>query len=127
MTRENHVENLKDIMGSMPDDTCGDWRNSIACAIKELEQEPCEDAISRQAVLECLTATKLKKFDFILNAREEIKKLPPVNPQPKTGHWIEDEMKVWCSECGEENDRCSKCCPNCGVRMIEPQERSDKE
>jgi len=49
---------------------------------------PCEDAISRQAVLDCFTATKLKKFDFILYAREEIKKLPPVNPQPKTGHWI---------------------------------------
>ena len=46
------------------------------------------DLISRQAVLDCITATKLKKFDFVLHAREEIKKLQPVNPQPKTGHWI---------------------------------------
>ena len=37
----------------------------------------------------------------------------------KTGHWIEDEdeMKVWCSECGEDNDNCSDYCPNCGARM----------
>ena len=35
--------------------------------------EPCEDAISRQTVLDCLTATGLKKFDFILDARDKIK------------------------------------------------------
>lgn len=45
----------------------------------------CEDAISRQAALDCLTATELKKFDFILRAREKIKKLPPVTPRPKVG------------------------------------------
>lgn len=49
--------------------------------IEALEQEPCDDCISRQAVLDCLTATKLKKFDFVLHAREEIKKLPPVTSQ----------------------------------------------
>ena len=51
------------------------------------KQEPCEDCINRQAVLGCLTATKLKglkKFDLILHTREEIKKLPPVTPEPKT-------------------------------------------
>ena len=38
------------------------------------------DAISRQAALNCLTATGLKKYDFILNARMKIKALPPVTP-----------------------------------------------
>ena len=51
--------------------------------LEVLKQEPCEDAISRQAVLDCLTATGLKKFDFILDARDRIKNLPPVTPQPK--------------------------------------------
>ena len=90
---------------------------------KHTEQEPCGDAISRQAALDCFTATKLKKFDFILHAREEIKKLAPVN-LTKTGHWIEDEyeMEVRCSACGEENDKWSKYCPNCGAKMVEPQE-----
>jgi hypothetical protein len=45
------------------------------------ELEPCEDTISRQDALDCLTATGLKKFDFILDARDKIKKLPSVTPQ----------------------------------------------
>ena len=49
--------------------------------LKALEQEPCEDAISRQDALDCLTATGLKKFDFILDARDKIKNLPSVTPQ----------------------------------------------
>ena len=51
-------------------------------AIKELQfLMSCEDAINRQAVLDCLTATGLKKYDFILNARDKIKNLPSVKPQ----------------------------------------------
>ena len=62
-------------------------------AIKALEQEPCED---------CEYKKRLK---------EEI--------ELKSGHWIEDEneMKVRCSECGDENDKCSMYCPNCGAEM----------
>lgn len=33
MTIEEHTEHLLDIMDSMPDDACGDWRDSIAYAI----------------------------------------------------------------------------------------------
>lgn len=63
---------------------------------KSLKQEPCEDAINRQAVLDCLTATGLKKYDFILNARDKIKNLPSVKPQePKTeqfAKWVATEI-----------------------------------
>jgi len=99
---------------------------ALKIAIKALEQEPCEDAISRQATLDCLTATSLKKFDFILDARDKIKNLPPVTPQPKMGHWIytlEDWSKWECSECGftKRTDVHVKIgykyCPNCGIRM----------
>ena len=45
------------------------------------EQEPCDDCISRQDALDCLTATGLKKFDFILDARDKIKNLPSVTPK----------------------------------------------
>ena len=86
-------------------------------ASKKYRQEPCDDAISRQAALDCFTATKLKKFDFILYAREEIKKLPPVILQQKSGKW-EDLHRCWvCSECGQETHIEHKYCPNCGADM----------
>ena len=49
--------------------------------IKALEQEPCEDAISREAVLK-LFATHDGKYLY-----EAIQELPPVQPEPKTD-WI---------------------------------------
>lgn len=97
------------------------------------EQEPCEDCISREAVLGCLTATKLKelkKFDLILHAREEIKKLPPVTPKPmqvdleadgySDGQLVYDYGK--CPKCGWEFEYGEKdweepyCC-HCGQRL----------
>lgn len=33
MSIDEHKEHLLDIMDSMPDDACGDWRDSIAYAI----------------------------------------------------------------------------------------------
>ena len=176
-----------------------------------LAQEPCEDAISRQAVLDQTYLWSKDEFLRVTNPfdylRKRINDLPLVTPQPKTGHWIlldecsnsgyycsecqkkvvkegwsdtvkkikfcpncgakmvepqesekycdrnicikneyndigcdecevtksqeqktghwiedEYEMKVWCSECGEENDMCSKYCPNCGAKMAESEE-----
>lgn len=61
-------------------------------AIKALEQEPCEDAISRQAVLETLDDmdNALDEDRTVENYKELLKEcyevLPSVNPQPKTGH-----------------------------------------
>jgi hypothetical protein len=112
--------------------------------LPSVNPQPCEDAISRQAALDCFTQTKVKNFDFILHAREEIKKLPPVNLQePKTGHWIEHPeietstpeylMFYECSECGDKQCFCKsdihkkRFCSNCGCRMFEPQESEDKE
>ena len=65
--------------------------------------------------------------------------------EPKTGHWIsmytekqshiKDGMvreSVKCSECDEwltasdEYDCYGRYCPNCGCRMVEPQERSEE-
>lgn len=131
---------IEDIMGrpvythelaiqSISDEIKEKSRDDFIKLCKE-EQEPCEDAISRQAALDCFTATKLKKFDFILHARKEIKKLPPVNPQPKTGHWVykiygefHEQGDWYCSHCNYQfnyGNGHAKYCPECGYEMSEP-------
>ena len=57
-------------------------------AIKALEQEPCDDAVSRKAVDELskeLVHTTRDKADFLCNFWEGLQKLPPVTPQQKYG------------------------------------------
>lgn len=89
------------------------------------EQEPCEDTISRQAVLEIqakyaeyIGATKFWQM------RDDIKALPSVTPQPKTGHWIIiddcENFLAKCSECGWiEDSRMINKYPycRCGAKM----------
>lgn len=63
-----------------------------------------------------------------------------LSKEPKSGKWIEQEgwdgdVYYECSMCGEAfclidgtpTDNMYNYCPNCGARMFEPQERSDKE
>ena len=115
---------------------------SVCKAINELPSvnpQPCEDAISRQAALNALYALCDTGETLIENpwrdnphidaVVETIEELPPVNPQPKTGHWITTPQGERCSNCLEEfrSLRNYSYCPNCGCRMVEPQERSDKE
>jgi hypothetical protein len=38
MTIDEHKEHLLDIMDSMPDDACGDWRDSLAYAIETMNK-----------------------------------------------------------------------------------------
>lgn len=101
-------------------------------------KEPCEDAVSRKAVIDTLD-----RMDKVLDEdrtvetykgllKECYKVLTPVNPQ-KIGHWI---IEKWnnkehysCSSCQHvvDYEPCYHYCPYCGAKMVEPQERSDKE
>ena len=151
-------------------------------AIQALSQEPCYDAISRQAVInaienDCMRGGLGSCFACYNDAqafRGEIEKLPSVTQKPNfcasckhntdneicleceydgitrgmtryesvtqksgTGHWIkkEDDTCWWyaCSECEQEplknrwndDDVLSAFCPNCGCRMVEPQESEE--
>ncbi len=59
--------------------------------------------------------------------KEDIDKIPTLEPKPKRGRWIKKEERVWywyeCSECGEEplfrhgGRIFSNYCPNCGAEM----------
>ena len=70
--------------------------------IKALEQEPCEDAISRKEVLE-LFAENADAVRPYSQTWEEVKTLPSVTPTRKVGKWIYDKaIQNWrCSECNE--------------------------
>jgi hypothetical protein len=95
------------------------------------------DAIGSIAV-EC-SAEKLDiDYAKFLMLRRVIKALPTVTPQPKSGRWITwkeagneipSERRFECSVCHDAAqtlcnglDLLSEFCPNCGARMVEPQE-----
>jgi len=99
--------------------------------LKELkllkEQESCEDCISRQAVLDLIVAnhTELNGINVVMYSPlyKDIKQLPSVTPQPKTGHWTRTvdkaEYLVWECNCGWQQRFATNYCPNCGAKMTE--------
>ena len=100
-------------------------------ASKRFRQEPCEDAISRQAVLDQTYLWSKDEFLRVTNPfdylRKRINSLSPVTPQQKMGWWIKiQKFEKWkCSECGTAFRFTFKehgYCPNCGAKMFEPQE-----
>lgn len=117
MTREERIEKLRhlitcmkcEVSGKPCDDNCptqydagntGEIIENLEEIAKALEQEPCEDAISRSLVkaeykrrLEESLIDKSRGIDLSEYANCElfnkfIDSLPSITPQPKTGHWI---------------------------------------
>lgn len=103
----------------------------IVCGVK-----PCEDAISREDAIkaECeacdicgnMRYTKCQYFMQGCNEVKCLRDLPSVTQ--KSGKWIMHERHRECSECGvylpKDMPRNSYC-PNCGCRMVEPQESEE--
>lgn len=119
MTNEEVIEKLK-YCKSVHN---GSFGPALKIAIKALEREPCEDAISRHAAVNaCLNGWNKDYREIVADLRT----LPPVTPQPKTGHWIltiEDWNKWTCSECKytKRTDVHVRLgydyCPKCGAKM----------
>ena len=93
----------------------------------DAQLEPCEDAVSREEVLNCLEWQYPDKLP-----RTKIMELPPVTPKQRTGKWIpQDHNKrvgnistcVYylpiCSKCGKVGNDTYKYCPRCGAKMTE--------
>ena len=102
------------------------------------------DCISREAVIDGIkeyfhdeyyqrTSIQDCRDCFI---EDVLNNLPSVTPQePKTGHWIMtgdyytgaygDIDYVKCSCCGEDSLEEGDYCPNCGAKMVEPQESKE--
>lgn len=148
MTREE-----QDFIGAMNmcDEISNEAYKKIMCHCEE--QEPCEDAISRDhfdtRVRSALTMTWGELTDDftdgVCTVLELLKTEPSVNPQPKIGHWVQTNeffinqdgqfiYKFICSECKslsyfrKSNKKAigANVCPNCGAKMVESQESEDK-
>lgn len=101
-------------------------RKSCEEAIKLLEQEPCEDCISRNEALSVFRPRGISEDVWKeSNVYKKLTVLSPVTPQPNTGHWIfkNDNIAIptgyyQCSEC-EKGKLLNKdnFCPNCGAKM----------
>lgn len=78
-------------------------------------QEPCEDAISRQEVLNQIFYSTDNSGDVVLGSvlRRRIENLPSVRPQEPTTHGY---MLV-CPNCGLDVHSDFKTCPRCGAKM----------
>lgn len=130
------------IIGNIPINGDGcysipEYQQAKAKAIEALEQQPCEDVVSRQAVLDSFWKLDIElrpcAIDAIVNM---INNLPSVAPKEKTGRckdckWWKDNDGVYRRGIGAE----SKCPINCKkvyegngyCFMFEPQESEDKE
>ena len=124
MTRKEAIQVLRDWDGYFIGHSSDDVNGALNMAIKALEQEPCDDAISRQAVLDLVADYDLSMGQVV----KAIHALPSVTPQPRTGRWIQKEEEgdaepfiIWeCSEChcvDEDGKPSYKYCPQCGARM----------
>lgn len=136
MTREEAIKVLEKVKRAAEIYESEDVK-AYNMAIELLKQEPCNDCISRQFMYDlgatCIATRNEKTGNLI--ALGTIEELPSIAPQPQIGHWIEHKHN------GIEHIECSECltwflrshllrnsyCPNCGKKMVQPQEREDME
>ena len=143
-TRKEAIRIIREAFDVMEEeyDSADDWEEEHEArdmAIKALEQEPCEDAVSREWALLALTGKNLsakstEELIRLLNKR--IKNLPSVTPARKKGKWIYDKtIQNWrCSECNETPKTLGfvgtadfmvehfRFCNHCGVKMKSEQD-----
>jgi hypothetical protein len=120
------------IVGNLPinGDECysiSEYQQAKAMAIKALEQQACEDCISRQAVLDQIYLWRKDEFLRVTNPfdylNKRINSLSLVTPPPKIGRWaiLKDEygdiVDAVCSCCDEHGNHEWTFCPHCGARM----------
>ena len=62
MTIDEHKEHLLDMMDSMPDDACGDWRDSLAYAIDTMRKYQKIEELAEYHMLRFLPKERMSKF-----------------------------------------------------------------
>lgn len=141
MTRKEAIKRLNDWIeiGFYFDDGYGveelseEEKETCNMAIKALEQQPCEDCVSKQAVLDIVRFEDKWLFDAQSNNADtaiafnaiisNVQALPSVTPTRKKGKWIKlyfGSMYDICSECGQKVTTGYfeyNYCPSCGAEM----------
>lgn len=141
MTIEEALEELKEIRFNLNYKVNGTSRfdEALDMAIRALEQEPCGDAISRQAVLDYIyndlglgdeeNGKDAERQIELERSYKYVKSLPPITPHPKIERWIPDRCDMYiCQNCSHTYTDLSgerygmNFCPNCGCKMQEVEE-----
>ena len=108
MTREKLLRYGKEYLCDLETACCkiGELHlNFVRESIKALEREQCEDAVSRQAVLDKKELVQLEDGQsFYCISPEDVETLPSVTPKPKYN------TSEWCHDCSEY-DHDKHCCP----------------
>lgn len=142
MTNEEAIAYGKRVIGlGLNDET----QAFCELAIKALEQEPCDDCISRQSVEEMIKAEMPERdmweiegdkeketvCEVCVDLMQKLSDLPPITQQPKIGRWMShyDYCKKhellpsglcafwWCDLCEQGVEHPTNFCPNCGAKM----------
>ena len=136
MTRE---ETIKKVESYLTDYFPMEDYGKVEKIIKALEENPCIDVVSRQAVLNTLDfADKALDEDRTIETYKELliacyKDLPSIAHTQKLGQWIfvdKTYEHARCSECGYGNidlldGKPHNFCPNCGSFMMEDEQPLD--
>ena len=133
MTKEEAITNLNMISIAFVDPVTREQRKLIndtfKMAIQALSQEPCDDAISREDAINAFDEHPYDTLSYA-SARNIIRELPSVTQ--KSGKWHRKYDRI-VNDCFWECDKCGcgyqheyNYCPNCGAKMVEPQESEDK-
>lgn len=131
MTREEAIKIMQNMKNHAERTDDKELMDACDTAIKVLEQQPCEDAVSRQAVHDLIAELlsdylhdedreKIEKLDV------KIEDLEPVTPVEKVGRWIDaDGDNAICGCCNRLNHLYGDYCKHCGAKMIEQQESEE--
>lgn len=118
-----YEEQLKDeFLLSVQDEVMTKVDDAFKVVFELLDNEPCEDAVSRQAMLDMMQM-RMSGKELYKAAYD----LPPVTPTRKKGKWIAERddygnITGWhCSNCYDETGFVTTCawdyCPKCGAEM----------